>query len=291
MILNPSVFALMAVTLWSTNALVAKYALFDMTVAQILTLQFAGAAVVFAVLAWRRRTGFVQLSLTAHTLGIVGLVGTVTFQYIAFATAPIAVANLISYAWPLLTAGLVVALGMTRKPIRSLLASALGFCGVLLLIGGGALPDTSQAFVGLLAATASAVCMAVYSVLISRTTNDPARLLLPAAVIGAVGACIWWVAGDHGPVSLIDLAAGLYLGIGPMGLGYALWSRAMQHGTAGSLATLGYATPVFSTGLLIASGEHITEIALIGAAIIVIACVLARQVQSPAHERLSRESA
>ena len=59
-----------------------------------------------------------------------------------------------------------------------------------------------------------------------------------------------------------------------MGLGYVLWSYAMQNGAVGPMSTLGYGTPVLSTLLLIASGEQMTLLAIIGGAVIVAACAL-----------------
>lgn len=274
MTVSAPAFALAAVGLWSTNALVAKYALADMTVAQTLALQFAGAVCVFAVFA--RRRGAMPLPWSARAIGVVGLVGTVALQYIAFATAPIATANLIAYSWPLLTAVLVVALGAACQPVRLIAASIAGFGGVALVIGGGPLVATP----GILAAIASAACMASYSVAVSRTTDTPARLLLPSACIGFAGSAVWWIAAGHGGVAPIDAVAGLYLGLGPMGLGYVLWSRAMQGGSAGTLSTLGYATPVLSTVLLVVSGEHLSQTALIGAAVIVGACIVSQPTRS-----------
>lgn len=44
------------------------------------------------------------------------------------------------------------------------------------------------------------------------------------------------------------------LGLGPMAAGYALWTRAMSGGGADRLSPLGYATPLLSTTILLATG-------------------------------------
>ena len=55
-----------------------------------------------------------------------------------------------------------------------------------------------------------------------------------------------------------------YIGIGPMGLGYLLWTYAMAGDGAKILAPIGYATPLLSTILLILSGESYTDRSLYG---------------------------
>lgn len=276
---RPILFGLGAIGLWSTNAVVAKHALAVLSVAQVQCLQFAGAAAVFALL--RARNGGYGTPIPpadAMAVGLVGLVGTMVFQYLAFASGPIAVVNLLAYAWPLLTALIVVGGGRSAYPGRLAVASLAGFVGVALLIGGSPASDgmvPGQAWAGYGFAAASAVCMAAYSVGVSRVRSSPADVLLPASLAGLAGTAIWWAATSAGTPSLSGAAMGLYLGIGPMGLGYVLWSYAMRGGAVGAMSTLGYATPVLSTSWLIASGEPLTARALAGGLLIVAACVAA----------------
>ncbi|MDQ3252125.1 MAG: EamA/RhaT family transporter, partial [Actinomycetota bacterium] len=104
--------AFAAVALWSTNALAAKLALAEFGVVQVLALQFGGATVTLAALRVARsaRTGGADETVQRPSLrlpyvlggmavGVVGLTGTISLQYLAFATAPIVEANVLAYGW------------------------------------------------------------------------------------------------------------------------------------------------------------------------------------------------
>ncbi len=96
-----------AVLLWSSNALAATFALAGLTVFQLLTLQFGAATLVLAAVRARRsRRGTVDTRVRPRDIpvGLVGLTGTIVLQYLAFASASIVAANVLSYAWPLLVA-------------------------------------------------------------------------------------------------------------------------------------------------------------------------------------------
>jgi len=271
------VCALGAIFFWSTNAVVAKYALASLTVAQVQTLQFAGASLaVFLIGRYVRREGFIWRDSRALALGVVGLVGTMVFQYIAFAAGPIATVNLIAYSWPLLTAVAVAASTAAYRSARLVLTSLAGFLGVAMLIGGDGFALTGgQSLVGYVAAIVSALCMAAYTVGVGRLAIAPASLLLPACLIGLGGTSAWWIVSGAGVPDVLPIAMGLYLGIFPMGVGYLLWSYANRLGAAGSISTLGYSTPVVSTALLVVSGESLTTVAILGGLIIVVCSALA----------------
>lgn len=284
---------LIAVFFWSTNALAAKYALLELSVAQVVFLQFvsAAAAISLAALALpqagvgapARRLAKVGAvghgnplhRLIAPGLALVGIVGTIAFQYLAFAYAPIAQANLIAYAWPLLTA---VWLALVVRPAGSgrLVALALlGFLGVGLLIGGpGVLALEIAAAPGYLFAALSALCMAAYTLGVARLREWRVTAILPALVLGAIAmAAVSLVRAEPIP-ALWAVALGVYIGVGPMALGYAFWSLAVRRDQSGRVAVLAYLTPVASTVWLVASGERLSAVGWLGAALVLLAITL-----------------
>ncbi|MFC3322415.1 DMT family transporter [Mesorhizobium cantuariense] len=271
------VFAAGAVALWSTNALVGKSLLASHPVSQVQFLQFTGAALVFAVirLMSRERVAPVMAgaALISLAVGFIGLVGTMVLQYIAFASMPVIEANLMAYTWPLMVAAAVIALENPRRPALLGLAAVVGFVGVALVISGGRNQSWLQGdLVGYLAAFGSALCMAFYSIMVGRVATSPDRLLLPSSLIG-VALTFLWCARDGGawPVGM-DLALGLYLGAGPMGLGYYFWSRALKLEGSGKVAVVAYLTPIASTLLLTLSGERLTMTAIAGAVLVIGSC-------------------
>ncbi|QKC84571.1 DMT family transporter [Mesorhizobium sp. NZP2077] len=283
------VFATGAVALWSTNALVGKSLLANHPVSQVQFLQFAGAALVFAAIRpmSREKAAPVMAGAAAISLavGFIGLVGTMVLQYIAFASMPVIEANLVAYTWPLMVAAAVIAFENPRRPALLGLAAALGFVGVALVISGGRESNWFQGdLVGYFAAFGSALCMAFYSVMVGRVATSPERLLLPSSLVGVALTLLWsaregvtWPAGA-------DLALGLYLGAGPMGLGYYFWSRALTLEGSGKVAVVAYLTPIASTLLLTLSGERLTATAIAGAVLVIGSCIAVGLERSEAQD-------
>lgn len=292
------VFAAGAVALWSTNALVGKSLLASHPVSQVQFLQFSGAALVFAVIWLMNREDAPQrnaapdapaawMGLAPIGVGIIGLVGTMVLQYLAFASVPVIEANLVAYTWPLMVAAAVIVLENPRRPILLGLAAVLGFVGVALVISGGRDQSWLQGdLVGYLAAFGSALCMAFYSVMVGRVAASPDRLLLPSSLFGVALTFLWsardgvaWPAGT-------DLALGLYLGAGPMGLGYYFWSRALKLEGSGKVAVVAYLTPIASTLLLTLSGERMTMTAIAGAVLVIGSCLAVGMERSEAENHV-----
>jgi drug/metabolite transporter (DMT)-like permease len=281
------VFAAGAVALWSTNALVGKSLLESHPVSQVQFLQFVGAALVFIVIRLMSRENVprenllpdnspnaVRAALVPIAVGIIGLVGTMVLQYVAFASMPVIEANLVAYTWPLMVAAVVIIIENPQRPVLLGLTAILGFVGVALVISGGHDHSWFQGnLVGYLAAFGSALCMAFYSTVVGRLAASPDRLLLPSALVGAVLTFLWclhdgiaWRADPH-------LLLGLYLGAGPMGLGYYFWSRALKLEGGGKVAVVAYLTPIASTLLLTLSGERLTVTAIAGAVLVIGSCI------------------
>lgn len=286
------VFAAGAVALWSTNALVGKSLLANYPVSLVQFLQFVGAALVFVTIRLMSRENVrsenappenavpkdiitaAKAALVPVAVGFVGLVGTMVLQYIAFASMPVIEANLVAYTWPLMVAAAVIVLEHPRRPVLLGLTAALGFIGVALVISGGREASWFQGnLVGYLAAFGSALCMAFYSIVVGRLAASPDRLLLPSALIGVVLTLLWCVHDGIVWPTAADLLLGLYLGAGPMGLGYYFWSRALKLEGGGKVAIVAYLTPIASTLLLTLSGERLTMTAIAGAVLVIGSCI------------------
>jgi drug/metabolite transporter (DMT)-like permease len=279
-------FAAAAVALWSTNALVGKSLLQSHPVSQVQFLQFSGAALVFAgfrlASACASRNGAASGSAdgrmalaAAFGVGLVGLVGTMVLQYVAFASMPVIEANLVAYTWPLMVAASAMLLHHPRRPVLLGLAAIVGFAGVVLVISAGRAPSLFQGHLpGCLAAFGSALCMAFYSVMIGRVASSPDRLLLPSSLIGVGLTSVWCIRSGFAWPGGVDLLLGLYLGAGPIGLGYYFWSQALKYDGSGAVAVVAYLTPVASTLLLTLSGDRLTAAAIAGAILVIGSCIV-----------------
>ncbi|ROO25609.1 DMT family transporter [Salinisphaera japonica] len=287
--LNGAGLALCAIAFWSTNATVAHWLLETNQLSNVQLLQFIGAMLVFFFLKRKGPTPAAGVRLRGAVTGVLGLVGTMVFQYIAFATAPVIQANIIAYSWPLLLAISHVLLGQSSSSFFLLTSAVLGFVGVSMVSG---IASASAVFspIGYSAAAISAICMASYSYLVGSIEAEPRDVLLPAATIGVLGCLIWVAKTGFDYRSATELMAGLYLGAGPMGLGYLLWSLAMIRDSSGHIAVLGYLTPVTSSLLLWVTGSHLSAIALVGAMLVITSCAAIGWQQTVGSKSESSES-
>lgn len=283
------VAAVAAVLLWSTNALAAGEALDRLTVLQLLTLQYGSAAgaLTLAALVMRRRVappggrGAIEAEPSAYPgaapgrrsaavlVGVLGLTGTIFLQYLAFDTAPLIGANVICYADGLLAALWVAARRPSRATLTGVPLALVGFAGVIVVVTDQG--DAAGGFqAGYLAAFASAVCMAFYSLASGRTGASTLGMLLPATLVGtALALGLTTALGEAWP-PVQDWAWAVYIGLGPMAAGYALWTYAMAEGRADRLVPLCYTTPLVSTALLLATGRPATGRILLGAGLILV---------------------
>ncbi len=281
-------FALVAVALWSTNAVAAKVVLAEASVTQVLALQFSGAAATLLVMhlalgPGRKAPDLRNPRLVA--LGFIGIVGTISFQYLAFRYSPIVEANIIAYGWPLYAAIWWAAMRRSIDGIWFVACALVGFAGVVLIIANGRAFSYSSAFLaGYLFALASSFCMAFYTLAAARTRNPGPAAILPAILAGSAVTLAMAFSGDAPWPSFSYLLVGAYIGIGPMALGYYLWMRAASVGNPASLAQIGFLTPLLSTLWLLLAGETMGRMAFVGGV-----CVIGGSIAAVLLERASRQ--
>lgn len=211
-------------------------------------------------------------------VGVVGLTGTISLQYLAFATAPIVEANVVAYGWPLFAALWAALAYRSRQTLAGVPLAMVGFVGVALILGSGSgFGSTGGGIAGYVAALASAVCMTFYTVMSGRSRVSAGASLLLATTCGMFFALALCVAGFASWIwpsaNLGAWAASMYAGVGPMAGGFLLWSLAMSGDGARRLAPLGYATPLVSTMLLLLFGETFTSGTLLGALLVLVCSI------------------
>jgi drug/metabolite transporter (DMT)-like permease len=174
----------------------------------------------------------------------------------AFRLAPIAEANLLNYLWPLLIVVLAArGPGATALRPRQVGGCAIAFAGAALVIAPSAATLSASHLAGYALAVFAAFTWAVYSLL-------PARL--PAYSSWATGGfCLGaglLALAAHGLFEApyrptgVELAGMAAIGVGPLGLAFVLWDRAMRTGRASTIGSLSYLTPVLSTLALAVTG-------------------------------------
>ncbi len=244
-----------AIGLWAFLALLSRAAS-EVPPLQLTATSFGISAVLGIV--WLTRQGQLNVLRQPPLVwlhGVGGLFGFHALYFASLARAPAATANLINYSWPLLL--VLLSAGALGLPLtwRHLAGTMLALLGCATLLSGNA-AFPAGATIGYALAAASALVWASYSVLARRFGDVP-----PGAVAGFCGGTAILAAALHGATgiwvmpSLMAWLAMLAMGIGPVGVAFALWDVGMKRGDPRLLGTLAFATPVLSTLLLIAAGQ------------------------------------
>ena len=169
----------------------------------------------------------------------------------AFRLAPIAEANLLNYLWPLLI--VVLAPRGAGLGARQVGGCVIAFVGGALVIAPSALAVTHLA--GYALAVLAAFTWAVYSLLPARlpaySSWATGGFCLGAGLLALAAHALFETPYLPSGAELAGMAA---IGIGPLGLSFVLWDRAMRTGRAATIGSLSYLTPVLSTLALAVTG-------------------------------------
>ena len=184
-------------------------------------------------------------------LGVYGLFGFHFLLFIALRHAPPVEANLVNYLWPLLMVALApFLLKGVRLRWNHVLAALLGFAGAVLAITAGKSLAGAWAW-GYPVALCSALVWASYSLLTRRVTPFPTPAVgLFGLVSGALSLLSHVFLEAGAAVSATDWGRIVLLGLGPLGVAFLLWDRALKMGDPRQIGILSYLTPLASTALL-----------------------------------------
>lgn len=279
---KPTLFALAAICLWSSLALLGT--LLQHVPPFLLT---GIALVVGSVPAWPLFRQW-RVSWPALALGVYGLFGFHFFLFVALRHAPAVEANLVNYLWPL---GMVLMAPLFLPGIRlsatHLIAACAGFMGAVVAILGDTLFASGfQGVVGkgfawgYIPAAVSAFIWASYSLMGKRMTLQGRGF--PTAAIGLFGLVsgvlsLLCHALLEAPVALggRDWLLIALMGVGPLGAAFFLWDAALKNGDARSIGILSYITPLastvllmFATGRALTMGIGLATVLILGAAVL-----------------------
>jgi len=208
----------------------------------------------------------------------VGTYGQFTYHVlyiIALRNAPAANANLVHYAWPLLTVLLapLAGRGGRLKPV-DVLAGLVAFGGLSFAMLD-AVDLSMRWYSGYGFALAAAVVWATYSIAEARSTSSSPVDVGPACMVSGVLALLghFWLepaVQPSGEQWILLLA----LGIGPTGGAFYLWSLALRRGEPRVIGVVSYITPLLSTAVLLASqGRQLTPPLVAAASLVTAASV------------------
>ncbi|MFM0340753.1 DMT family transporter [Paraburkholderia fungorum] len=241
-----------AIILWASFATLVSHA------PQVPPLMLTGVALSLGSVTCLLRAREWRVPLRTMAFGTICLFVYHVSLVMAFRLAPITEANLINYLWPLLLVLLGTSLRRGADCAAKIAGAMLGFGGCVVAIGStsGSLAFSMAHGVGYAMALLAAVVWAVYSL--------GARWLPPFSSWAVGGFCLG--------AGLLAIASHLLferaftpsgsdwlwmtaIGLGPLGISFMLWDRALRQGNASQIGILAYSTPVLSMLGLALAGQ------------------------------------
>ena len=192
--------------------------------------------------------------------GILGYFGYHFFLFYSFRKAPIIEANLINYLWPMILV-MMTPLFFKSQKLKSyhFVGAGLSLLGCLVLVRGKGADIKLENFYGYLLALGAAISWPVYS-LVKKKMRSSTVWSVGGFCLGAGILCLITHALIEPRVVLQwnDALLIFFMGIGPFGLSFYAWDRALAHGDSRVIGALSYLTPVLSTlGLVIFANQSL----------------------------------
>lgn len=230
------------------------------------------------VLAAKQKTLTTFATVPVKTLVFVaiGLMGNNAFYLAAIARIGPAEANVVHYLWPVFLVGLASVLHRRAPTFLQTVGITCGFVGVVVALSpqmGGGLD-----LIGVLLGTCSALTFAIYSVgrSLAKVETNVVGPSLGLAGIAALAAhfilepAYWPTDGQWLAIVL--------MGIGPFTVANIFWDRATREGSAATISSLAFLTPLVAMMLLAIFALGVVTVAtVIGALFAITGAVLSSQ--------------
>lgn len=244
----------LCILLWASIPVASKKILVEMSNVQMLFWSTIFSFVVLAgVLVIQRKLRLLARYTVADYgwMGLLGFLGAYLYYvllYGAFALTTAAEGFILAYTWPILVSLLAVMLLGEKLTGRRLLAVAISFFGVLVIVTQGRIISVAfTSLAGDLLAVAGAFVFALFSVLGKRARYDQtvsATVYFGVALL-AVTATVLLTDGIPAP------SAGvwpwlLYNGVLVNGISYVFWFKALENGDTFVISNALYLTPFLS---------------------------------------------
>jgi len=233
-----------------------------------------GCVCSYLLAAWQGKAG-TFFAVRPATMGFVaiGLMGNNTFYLAAIARIGPAEANVVHYLWPVFLVILAACVHRRMPSLVQAIGIALGFCGVAVALSPQM--ESGLNLSGVALGVCGALTFAVYSVGRSLARVETNVVGPSLGVAGAV------TLGAHlllEPVYLPTLAqwaAIVLMGIGPFTIANILWDKATRQGSAATLSSFAFLTPLVAISLLAILGlGAVTTAAILGAFLAIAGAVL-----------------
>ncbi|WP_415403756.1 DMT family transporter [Tateyamaria sp. SN3-11] len=212
---------------------------------------------------------FTSVPLRTLLFVAIGLMGNNAFYLAAIARIGPAEANVVHYLWPVFLVALASLLHRRSPSLRQMVGIGCGFVGVAVALSphmGGNLDG-----MGVLLGVCGALTFAIYSVgrSLARVETDVIGPSLGLAGASALAAHLV-LEPAYWPTQA-EWCAIVLMGIGPFTVANVFWDKATRQGSAATLSSLAFLTPLVAMGLLAAFGlGAVTAATLMGAVLAIL---------------------
>ncbi|MDO6567803.1 EamA family transporter [Alteromonas sp. 1_MG-2023] len=208
------------------------------------------------------------LTLTQWVVATCGLFGFHFCYFLALRYAPPIEASLIAYLWPLIL-GIVVA--NPHQRVFAVIGGILGFigCGIL-VTGGESIQFNREYTLGYGLAFICALIWSSYSWFMAGTKSDVEDIGWISIAVAILALCSHLaLETSHWDLAASAWTSSVLLGLGPVGGAFYLWDIGLKFGNRQLLASLSFATPVFSSIALFLFGISTLSTAIIMAIVLI----------------------
>ncbi|WP_306258681.1 DMT family transporter [Pararhizobium sp. IMCC21322] len=211
---------------------------------------------------------FFSVRLRTMVFVAVGLMGNNAFYLAAISRIGPAEANVVHYLWPVFLVALASILHRRSPSLLQTIGIALGFCGVAVALSPQM--GTSLDLLGVLLGASGALTFAVYSVGRSFARVET-NVVGPSLALAGMGALIAHAVFEplYWPTSG-QWAAIVLMGIGPFTVANIFWDKATRAGSAATISSLAFLTPLVAITLLAVLGLGAVTAATVAGALLAI---------------------
>ncbi|MEA4813666.1 MAG: DMT family transporter [Oscillospiraceae bacterium] len=251
-----------AVIVWGTGPAVMKTLVASMPAMEVLFLDMLTAAAflaAFAVGTGKRRLARLYTPKVYLKMAGMGFLGIFVYSALycwGIKILPVQDACVINYLWPILIVLFSCIVLGEKLTARKAAAIAVSFLGVVLIAakdgtGGGA--SSGEMIAGALMCVAAAVSYALFAVLNKK--EDKEQTIANAVYFAVAALCsgiLMALGGNVIPLTAWQIFGIVWSGVVVNGVGYLLWSKALNGGDTAKISTLAYCVPALTMIISIA---------------------------------------
>ncbi len=272
------IYAFLSIFFWSTVSVVAKLLLGARNNFQVLWISSLFAAVF--LLAINLATGNIKKMkaykikdyIISVLIGIPGGFFYYVFFYAGTKKMLASQAFIVNYLWPIMSVVMACIILKEKLTLCKIIAIALSFCGVVIIMGGELLHFNANTAAGALLCILGAICYGTFTALNQKFRYDkPISLMINYFVTFALTSIINAASGNLFIPTVPEALGFAYNGIFTVAIANTLWVMALESGKTAKISNLAYITPFVSliwTSLILKEPLHINFV--IGLCVIVV---------------------